>query len=62
MFITGRKWCDYVVYNPDFAPLDYTQTRAERDEKVMAIFEKKTKVVAAEMTRILDKVKLKEVA
>lgn len=62
MFITGRKWVDYVVFNPDFAPLDYTQTRVARDEVAMGIFEEKSKAVVVEMTRILNKVALKEAA
>jgi putative phage-type endonuclease len=31
MFVTGRKWCDYVVYNPNF-PNPIKITRVYRDE------------------------------
>lgn len=31
MYITDRKWCDYVVYNPDF-PKPLIITRVERNE------------------------------
>ena len=60
MFITGREWCDYVVFNPDFAPLDYTQIRVERDDSVISTFAEKCIFVADEMTRILNKVAKKE--
>lgn len=62
LFITGREWCDYVVFNPDFEPLDYTQTRVLICEKTQATFEKKAAFVASEMTRLLNKVALKEKA
>lgn len=62
LFISGRKWCDYVMYNPDFAPLDYTQTRVDRDEKMIELFAEKSKVVEREMVRLLNKVAQKEAA
>ena len=34
MFVTDRKWCDYVIYNPDF-PTPVVITRIERDEKAI---------------------------
>ena len=36
LWITGRKWCDYVVYHPQ---LGIEIQRYERDEKTIAIFD-----------------------
>lgn len=62
MFITERDWVDYIVYNPDFAPLDYTETRVLRCDEVQEVFKTKADIVAKEMTRLLNKVALKEAA
>ena len=62
LYISGRKWMDYVVFNPDFSPLDYTQTRVNRDAATIEIFEQKSRVIETEITRLLNKIALKEVA
>lgn len=33
MDITGRKWCDYVIFNPNFTEKPITITRVERNDK-----------------------------
>ena len=53
MFITGRAWCDYVVFCPEFTPLDYVQTRVERNIIVMRQFTEKSQAVAREVQRII---------
>ena len=36
LMITGRKWCDFVTYDPDMPRgLDISITRIERDEKII---------------------------
>lgn len=41
MWITGRKWCDFVVYNPDF-PRDIIVTRVFPDPGMQARFDEIT--------------------
>lgn len=60
--ITGRKWCDYVVFNPDFADCALSVERVHRDEELIALFEKKKLVVATEMDRLLNMVAKKNKA
>lgn len=62
LFITGRSWCDYVVYHPEFAPLDLSVERVHRNESIIATFREKTLIVHDEMVRVLDVVAQKEVA
>lgn len=62
LFLTGREWCDFVVFNPDFAPLDLSIERVFRDEKVIAELDYKVRVVAAEMERVLEVIAQKEAA
>jgi len=35
LLLSDRKWCDYVVYNPDFNLKKIQIQRVERDEKVL---------------------------
>jgi len=36
MWMTGRKWCDFISYDPDMPePLDIAIVRVERDEKII---------------------------
>lgn len=60
MFITGRTWCDFIVFHPEFAPLDLNVTRVHRDEKTIAAFTEKTRIVQSEMLRVLERVAEKE--
>jgi putative phage-type endonuclease len=39
MSVTGRDWCDYVVYNPNFKD-DMVVVRVPRDEKAIAEIER----------------------
>jgi hypothetical protein len=35
MMMTGRSWCDYVVYNPDFSSYPMYVQRVERDDDMI---------------------------
>lgn len=54
MFLTGRNWCDFVVYHPDFRP-DLIVTRVEADPKVHQVFQEKAPVYARELERVVGK-------
>lgn len=56
IFLTGRKWCDYVVYHPDFHPGELVIHRVERDEKTMLAFYEKGVLYQQEIIRVLSKV------
>lgn len=53
MWVSGRKWCDHVVYNPEFGGYPIDVTRIERDEKMMQIFDKQAKAFESEMNKLL---------
>lgn len=54
MFITGRKWWDYIVYNPDFGAYPMDVQRIERNEEMMQVFETKSKAISDAMETILS--------
>ena len=54
MWVCGRAWCDFVVYNPDFAPLEMIVCRVYPDKAAWSVFEKKAKWVSAQMVVLLD--------
>ncbi|MCB0642911.1 MAG: YqaJ viral recombinase family protein [Phaeodactylibacter sp.] len=60
LFISGRKWCDYIVYHPKFAPNDLAITRVEPDPVTFKKFEAKCELIRAEMDRIQEVIAQKE--
>lgn len=51
LFVTGRNWCDYVVYHPGFKnPL--LIERIERDEEIISRFELAAKYFEQELRRL----------
>lgn len=56
MWLTGRKWCDYIMYHPDFHPGDLLVIRVEPDEETHATYDEKVQVYISEMDRILAKI------
>lgn len=54
MFLTGRVYCDYAVYHPDFEPADLIVEKVGWDERVHALFAERCRVYVAEMNRILS--------
>lgn len=54
MFVTGRKWCDYVLFHPSFKnPM--IKTRVMRDEAIMHKYETRTKVFINELEKLVEK-------
>ena len=53
MFLTGRKWCDYVAFNPDFKPAELHVVRVEQDSEMMGEFGRKVTEFVAELERVL---------
>jgi len=41
LFITGRSWCDYIVFHPEFAPLDLQGIVADQMTKVLEVVAQK---------------------
>ena len=54
MFITGRKWCDFIVYHPDFR-LDLVVQRVYPDPDVFESFSAKVPVYIDELERVVEK-------
>ena len=52
MYVTGRKWVDFVAYHPPFKPFII---RIERDEAVCAQIEQKLNESIEEAKRIIEK-------
>lgn len=56
MWVTGRKWCDNIYYNPQFFnPL--LIIRVVRDEFDMKTLDKKANLLIEKMNEILNKIK-----
>ncbi len=53
MWISRRKWCDHIVYNPDFGGHPVDVTRIHRDEKLMELFSRKAAAIETAMTELL---------
>lgn len=53
MFLTGRKWCDYVVFNPDFKPAELHIVRVDWDADTFSEFNRKATAFVAELDRVL---------
>lgn len=54
MWVSDRKWCDFVVYNPDFAPLQMLVCRVFANHDTWTTFEKKAAWVATKMDNLLS--------
>lgn len=54
MFLTGRVYCDYIVYHPEFEPADMVIEKIGWDERIHALFTERCLVYASEMNRILS--------
>lgn len=53
MYLTGRKWWDFVYYHPDFSPADLIIERQKPDAKTFAVWDQKISLYTAEIERIL---------
>ena len=53
LWVTGRKWCDHIVFNPDFGGFPIHVRRIERDEKLMQVFSDKAAAIEVAMSELL---------
>lgn len=60
LWITGRKWCDFVTYDPDLIDeLQLNILRIERDEQIIEGIEAVLEIVKEKIKEILNNDKLK---
>lgn len=56
LWVSGRKWCDFVSYDPRYTKRPYWYIRVERDEKYIAEVEVKINKFVEEMKEKIDKI------
>jgi len=56
MFISGRKWCDYVVYNPDYDKSPLYIDRVDRIEKTIETLKANYLAFESELDAILERI------
>lgn len=56
MFLTGRVWCDYVVFHPDFEPGDLIVSRVRPDADLFGRWMERVPTYVAELERVLNRV------
>ncbi len=60
LWITGRKWCDYVTYDPDLIDaLQISINRVERDEEVISAIAEIMEEVKTKIQAIIDTIESK---
>jgi len=60
MWITDRKWCDFVTYDPDLIDeLQLSITRVERDEQIIEGIAQVMQTVIEKIQEIIDKINSK---
>lgn len=57
MFVTERKWCDYVVYNPLFKKTPIIIKRIERDENAINKLKVGLEMGKAKLQSIIERIK-----
>jgi exodeoxyribonuclease (lambda-induced) len=55
MFVTDRKWCDYVVYNPNFEN-SLIMTRVDRNEEKIEELKAGLKIGNSKIAELLERV------
>ena len=55
LWVTGRKWCDIISFDPTWKDQILWRLRVERDEKEIANVETKINKFVSEMTNLIDK-------
>ena len=56
MFISGRKWCDYVVYNPDYDKSPLYIDRVDRSDKTIETLKANYIAFESELDAILERI------
>ncbi len=54
LWATGRKWCDFVSYDPRYKPRPYWSIRVERDEEYIDMLNVKINLFIKEMKQQID--------
>lgn len=57
MWLADRKWCDFVVWHPDFKPGDMIVTRVHADADVHAKFTQRVPIYINRLRSIVDGIK-----
>jgi len=57
LWVTGRKWCDFVSYAPALRSRPFHYVRVPRDEEYIKNLEAETNVFVAELKELISKVK-----
>lgn len=57
LFVSGRKWCDFISYHPDFGNQSLMIVRVERDEDYIAKLEAGLKLLISKKEEFLTKIK-----
>lgn len=54
LYITGRKWWDFVYFNPKFTNCDLIVKRYSPDQKLFDLWNKNIKIYEQRITKIID--------
>jgi len=57
LWVTGRKWCDYISYDPRVVGNEIFIKRIERDDKFIKALEKRLILAIEEFKKVLEKLK-----
>jgi len=56
MFLSGRNWCDYVVYNPDYTKSPLYIDRVDRNDKIIETLKANYLAFENELDSILERI------
>lgn len=56
MYLTGRKWWDFIYFHPEFAPADIDIQRQFPHEQTFKVWDKKVPAYIAEVERLLKSI------
>jgi hypothetical protein len=56
MMMTGRSWCDYVVYNPDYDKSPLYIDRVDRNDKMIETLKANYLAFEGELDEILERI------
>jgi putative phage-type endonuclease len=55
LWVTGRKWCDFVSYDPRVSKRPYWAIRVNRDEKYIAELDVKINIFITDLKTVMEK-------
>ena len=56
LWVTDRKWIDFISYDPRYTPKPFWHIRVNRDEKIIAEIEVKVNAFVAEMKQKIEQI------